>query len=82
MVRTTIYFGEGELVELKSLSARQKRSQSEIIRTAVERYVKSENKKAKSRKILGAGAYSSGRSDGSENAEAILREGLKRDEGW
>lgn len=70
MKRTTIYLEPELEVLLKLETLRQKRPMAEIVREAVQAYVRREPHKPPP----GAGAFASGRSDTAERAEAVLAE--------
>jgi len=70
MKRTTIYLGPELEVLLKLEMLRQRRPMAEIVREAVQAYVAREPQKAPP----GAGAFASGRRDGAERVDEILRE--------
>jgi hypothetical protein len=72
--RTTVYIDEETAVAIRNLAESQKRSQAEIIREALAKFVKVAERKGLRPPISGVGAYSSGRSDVSVRAEQILRE--------
>lgn len=74
MHRTTVYLGEEVAVAIRHLAESQNRSQAEIIREALQKYVKEAEQKGNRPPIQGIGAYRSGRSDVSERAEELLRE--------
>jgi hypothetical protein len=68
MKRTTIYLEPELEVRLKMEGLRRKQPMAELVREAVEAYLTSEPTKGPP----GAGAFSSGRSDTADNAEAVL----------
>jgi hypothetical protein len=72
--RTTVYLDEEIAVAIRNFAESQNRSQAEIIREALAKYVKEVERKTRRPPISGVGAYRSGRSDVSERAEEILRE--------
>ena len=78
MLRTTIYLDEDVALAIRQLSGQQRRSQAEIIREALRRYVKQANKRDKAPKPSGIGAYRSGRHDVSERAEELLRQAARK----
>lgn len=70
MKRTTIFADEGLLDEIKSLSAEEKRSVADIVREAMEEYVRRKRKTA--RKVSFSGIGNSGRRDVAEEHERLL----------
>jgi metal-responsive CopG/Arc/MetJ family transcriptional regulator len=70
MKRTTIFADEGLLDEFKSLSAEENRSVAEIVREAMEEYVKRKRKGVRKFSFVGIG--NSGRRDVSEEHERLL----------
>jgi hypothetical protein len=70
MKRTTIYLDPELEVRLKMEGLRRKQPMAELVREAVEAYLTSEPTKGPP----GAGAFSSGRNDTAETAEAVLAE--------
>ena len=68
MKRTTIYLDPELEVLLKLEMLRQKRPMAEIVREAVQAYVGRERRPPPP----GSGAFSSGRADTAERAEALL----------
>ena len=74
MQRTTVYLDEEIAVAIRNFAESQNRSQAEIIREALAKYVKEAERTNRRPSISGVGAYRSGRSDVSERAEKILQE--------
>ena len=70
MKRTTIYLEPELEVLLKLEMLRQRRPMAELVREAIQAYVTREPHKAPP----GAGAFTSGRSDTADRADAILAE--------
>ena len=70
MKRTTIFADDGLLNEIKSLSAEENRSVADLIREAMEEYIKRKRKTA--RKVSFSGIGNSGRSDVAEEHERLL----------
>lgn len=70
MKRTTIFADDGLLDEIKSLSAEENRSVADIVREAMEEYVK--QKRKTSRKLSFVGIGNSGRRDVAEKHERLL----------
>ena len=77
MVRTTVYLEEDMVVELRHRAEAEKRSQAEIIRDAIRRYLE-DTSGFERPPIAGVGSYSSGRSDVSKRAEELLRERARK----
>jgi hypothetical protein len=76
--RTTVYLEEEIAVAIRNFAESQNRSQAEIIREALARYVEEIQRTSRRPPISGVGAYRSGRSDVSERAEEILREQARK----
>ncbi|MDH3692911.1 MAG: ribbon-helix-helix domain-containing protein [Gammaproteobacteria bacterium] len=74
MFRTTVYLDDEIAVAIRHLSKTQKRSQADIIRDALSRYLKQAERQGGRPPLRGIGAYRSGRSDVSEKAEELLHE--------
>ncbi len=70
MKRTTIFADDALLSEMKHLARQEKKSVAEVIREAMEEYVRSKQQPTKSLSFIGAGE--SGRSDISEKSEELL----------
>jgi metal-responsive CopG/Arc/MetJ family transcriptional regulator len=70
MKRTTIFADDGLLNELKSLSAEENRSVADIVREAMEEYVKRKRKAVRKFSFVGIG--DSGRRDVAEEHEHLL----------
>ena len=70
MKRTTIFADDGLLNELKSLSAEENRSVAEIVREAMEEYVKRKRKAVRKFSFVGIG--NSGRRKVAEEHERLL----------
>lgn len=70
MKRTTIFADDGLLEEIKSLSAEENRSVADMVREAMEEYVKRKRKTVRKFSFVGIG--NSGRSDVSEKHEQLL----------
>ena len=70
MKRTTIFADDGLLDEFKSLSAEENRSVADIVREAMEEYLK--RKKRAVRKVSFVGIGNSGRRDVAEKHERLL----------
>lgn len=69
MIKTTVYFDEETALALRQLANAAGRSQAELIRDAVTRYVD----QAARPLPRGIGGYNSGRSDVSTRAEDLLK---------
>ena len=70
MKRTTIFADDALIKEFKDLSKEENRSVAEMVREAMEQYVKQRQQKKKKLSFIGVGA--SGRSDVSEKHEELL----------
>lgn len=70
MRRTTIFADDDLLNEMKSLSAEENRSVAEIVREAMEEYVKRKRKTARKFSFVGIG--NSGRRNVAEEHERLL----------
>ena len=77
MIRTTVYLEEDIVVALRHRAETEKRSQAEIIREALRRYVE-DTRGLERPPVAGLGSYRSGRSDVSERAEELLRERARK----
>ena len=78
MLRTTVSLDEETALGIRQLAETQQRSQAEIIREALRKFVKQEPPKQGRAAIRGLGAYHSGRSDGSERVDELLREQARK----
>jgi predicted transcriptional regulator len=76
MIKTTVYFDEDLALALRQLAGVQGRSQADLIRLAVTRYVD----QASHPLPRGIGAYDSGRSDVSARAEELLEKAVEERE--
>ncbi len=81
MLRTTVYLNEEEVLIIRKLSSIRKKSQAELIRDAIAKYVESSKKELQLALPPGVGAYNSGRSDISQNADEILRNAARKQRG-
>jgi metal-responsive CopG/Arc/MetJ family transcriptional regulator len=70
MKRTTIFADDALIKEFKDLSKEENRSVAEMVREAMEQYVRQRQHKKKKLSFIGVGA--SGRSDVSEKHEELL----------
>ena len=77
MFRTTVYLDEEIALAIRRLAETQRRTQADIIRDALRRYVNQARRKRRPR-LAGVGAYHSGRADVSENAEKFLKQAARR----
>lgn len=80
MKRTTILADESLLLEIKQLGDEMGKGFSEIVREALEDYVRVHRKKRKPISFIGLGR--SGHSDVSSRAEEILEEDVDSKVGW
>ena len=78
MLRTTIYLDKDVALAIRQLADREQRSQAELIREALRRYLKQVGKRREPPKPSGIGAYRSGRHDVSERAEELLRQAARK----
>jgi hypothetical protein len=78
MFRTTVYLDDEIAVAIRHLAKSQKRSQADIIRDALSRYLKRSEQQASRPPLRGIGVYRSGRSDVSEKAEELLQEAARK----
>lgn len=77
MRRTTLYVNEELALAIRQLAERQQRPQAQLIREALTRYLKHAQRQALRPEVPGIGAYRSGRSDVSVQAEKLLRDAAK-----
>lgn len=70
MKRTTIFAGDDLINELKSLSAEENRSMADVVREAMEEYIKRRRKAVRKFSFVGIG--NSGRRDVAEEHERLL----------
>ncbi len=81
MRRLTVHLSDSSTRALKRLAIETRRSEAEIIREAVDRYIEAEQdqEKANRRKIRGLGESGSGQPDLAQRDEEILGEAAGRD---
>ncbi len=77
MIRTTVYVDEDVAVALRHRAAVEGRSQAELIREALRRYVE-EVEHSERPPIIGMGRHRSGRADVSDRAEELLRQAARK----
>ena len=77
MVKTTVYLRDHVVQRLRSLARLQGRSQAELIREALERFVERESGSFARPAPVGVGRFRSGRSDISRRAEKLLRQAAR-----
>jgi predicted DNA-binding protein len=77
MVKTTVYLRDQVVQKLRSLARLQRRSQAELIREALERYVDGESASFERPAAVGVGRFRSGRSDIGTQAEKLLRQAAR-----
>jgi predicted transcriptional regulator len=77
MLRTTVYLEDEIALAIRQLAETQKRSQADIIRDALRKYIK-QTKRQGRLPLSGVGAYHSGRSDISEKAEELLKKAARK----
>ena len=73
MLKTTVSLDEETVLAIRQLAETQSRSQSEIIREALRTFFKRVRSEQSRPAIRGLGAYHSGRTDGSEKVDELLR---------
>lgn len=78
MLRTTVYLDEDLALAIRRLADREQRSQAEIIREALRRYLEQANKRRGPLKPSGVGAYRSGRHDVYKRAEELLSQAARK----
>lgn len=78
MVRTTVYLEEDTALAIRQLAEAENRPQAEIIREALNTYLRQAQAQGRRPLPPGIGAYRSGRQDVSEQAEALLRQAARR----
>ena len=76
MKRTTIFADEDTLGKLREIARRRNTTLSEIIRTALKRYVSRRHPRTRPLSLIGIGR--SGRKDVAEHAEELLGKGFGR----
>lgn len=77
MIRTTVYVDEDVAVALRHRAAVEGRSQAELIREALRKYVE-DLEQPERPPIVGIGRHRSGRTDVSERAEELLRRAARK----
>jgi Arc/MetJ-type ribon-helix-helix transcriptional regulator len=77
MVKTTVYLGEQVVQRLRSLARVRGRSQAELIREALERFVEGESQSFERPAPVGVGGFRSGRPDIARQAEKLLRQAAR-----
>lgn len=78
MLRTTVYLKEEIIVALRKLSLLEQRSQAEVIRDAIDEYVRRSAQKMRIKLPPGIGAYKSGHSDISARVDEIMRQKVRK----
>jgi predicted CopG family antitoxin len=74
--RTTVFADDEVLRQLRRIAKQEHRTLSDVIRTALERYVS--RKKSRRRRLSLVGIGKSGRNDVAERAEELLGKGFGR----
>ena len=77
MLRTTVYLDDEIALAIRQLAETRRRTQADIIRDALCRYVTQAMRKGRLR-LAGVGVYHSGRADVSEKAEEFLKEPARK----
>jgi hypothetical protein len=77
MIRTTVYVDEDVAVAIRHRAAMEGRTQAELIRDALRKYIQEAEAPERPR-IAGVGRHRSGRPDVSERAEELLRRAARR----
>lgn len=77
MVKTTVYLGDQVVQRLRGLARLQGRSQAELIREALQRFVEGESASLERPVPVGVGRFRSGRSDIGTQAEKLLRQAAR-----
>ena len=77
MLRTTVYLDEEIALAIRQLAETERRTQADIIRDALRRYVNQARRRRRPR-LAGVGAYHSGRADVSERAEKLLKDAARK----
>ena len=77
MVKTTVYLDENVVNRLRNLARARGRSQAEMIRDALARFVEAESGSTERPPLVGVGQFRSGRSDVGRNAEKLLRQAAR-----
>ena len=80
MKRTTVLADEGLLLELKLQARREERSVSDLVRDALQEYLRTHRTSVKRLSFYSMGT--SGETDVAERAEEILAREIKRESGW
>ncbi len=78
VIRTTVYLDEDVALALRHRAEVEKRTQAELIRDALRRYIEDAQESLERPPIVGIGKYQSGRSDVSERAEEFLRDAARK----
>jgi hypothetical protein len=73
-----VYLDEETALAIRQLAETQKRSQADIIRDALGKYLKKTQRQIGRPSLPGVGAYRSGRADISQKAEALLKKAANR----
>ena len=80
MVKTTVYLDEDVVTRLRVLARMRGRSQAEMIRDALARFVEAESQSMVRPAPVGAGQFRSGRPDVGRRAEELLRQAARKRE--
>ncbi len=76
MIRTTVYVDKDIAIALRHRAAVEGRSQAELIREALRRYIE-EVEQSERPPITGIGRHRSGRTDVSDRANELLRQAAR-----
>ena len=77
MVKTTVYLNEDVVNRLRALARTRDRSQAEMIRDALARFVEAESQSMERPRPVGAGQFRSGRPDVGRRAEELLSQAAR-----
>ena len=78
MVKTTVYLNEDVVNRLRALARMRDRSQAEMIRDALARFVEAESQSMERPHPVGIGQFRSGRPDVGRSAEELLRQAARK----
>ena len=78
MVKTTVYLNEDVVNRLRALARTRDRSQAEMIRDALARFVEAESQSMERPRPVGVGQFRSGRPDVGRRAEELLGQAARK----